>query len=402
MPDLLLFDIDGTLTKPRQPLSASIRSELSKLSERVPLAVVGGSDLAKQDAQLGPARHLFKHRFAENGLVQVEEDGSVSVRQTLADHLGEAELARLADWIRAYLSKLPFLPNRSSIECRVGMLNVAFPGHAASAEERRAFAILDESAKIREAFAAQLCENFPRLRCAIGGEISVDVFAAGWDKTYCLSFLQSLYKDIHFFGDKTLPGGNDFELFEDPRVTGHRVSSPQDTLRQVALCFPQNLSKKSKMVVTSGYFNPLHVGHLELLQLSKAYAEQQGARLLVIVNNDRQVYVKKRCPPAMCEAERLSLVKAIRYADEVFLSVDTSPSICESLRACHELYHLVAFTKGGDRFSAEVPESAVCRDLGIRLLDGFGEKIQSSTALTEAALTGTMAPAAPGFDAAQL
>lgn len=69
---------------------------------------------------------------------------------------------------------------------------------------------------------------------AIGGQISIDVFPEGWDKRYCLQYLQQDgIKTIHFFGDKTEKGGNDNEIFEDPRTIGHKVTSPDDTIQQL-------------------------------------------------------------------------------------------------------------------------------------------------------------------------
>lgn len=76
---------------------------------------------------------------------------------------------------------------------------------------------------------------------AIGGQISFDVFPNGWDKTYCLQHLEKEaqrpggieYKTVHFFGDKTFEGGNDYEIFSDPRTTGHTVTGPEDTMKQL-------------------------------------------------------------------------------------------------------------------------------------------------------------------------
>lgn len=77
-------------------------------------------------------------------------------------------------------------------------------------------------------------------RYSIGGQISFDVFPRGWDKTYCLRHLEAeaskadrpvKYDTIHFFGDKTFPGGNDYEIYSDPRVTGHSVMGPEDTAK---------------------------------------------------------------------------------------------------------------------------------------------------------------------------
>lgn len=66
------------------------------------------------------------------------------------------------------------------------------------------------------------------LQFSIGGQISFDVFPKGWDKTYCLQYLKNI-PNIHFFGDKTSPGGNDYEIFYDSRTKGHTVTCPSDT-----------------------------------------------------------------------------------------------------------------------------------------------------------------------------
>lgn len=76
------------------------------------------------------------------------------------------------------------------------------------------------------------------LTYSIGGQISFDVFPTGWDKTYCLNFLNEAdYDEIHFFGDKTFPGGNDYEIFTHPRVKGHTTTGPSDTIAQCRALF---------------------------------------------------------------------------------------------------------------------------------------------------------------------
>ena len=77
-----------------------------------------------------------------------------------------------------------------------------------------------------------------KLKFSIGGQISFDVFPEGWDKTYCLNFIgEGEYDEIHFFGDKTFEGGNDYEIFTHPRVIGHTVTSPSDTMAQCTALF---------------------------------------------------------------------------------------------------------------------------------------------------------------------
>lgn len=72
------------------------------------------------------------------------------------------------------------------------------------------------------------------LTYSIGGQISFDVFPNGWDKTYSLQFVEKDgFEEIHFFGDKTYKGGNDYEIFESAKTIGHTVTSPEDTVKQV-------------------------------------------------------------------------------------------------------------------------------------------------------------------------
>ena len=127
------------------------------------------------------------------------------------------------------------------------------------------------------------------------------------------------------------------------------------------------------IVATSGYFDPLHVGHLECLEMAK----ELGDRLIVIVNSDLQAKLKKG-KAFMNENDRMKIVSALKCVDHVFLSIDKDKSQCESLR------HIQSdiFAKGGDRMSDEIPESKVCKELGIDIVDGLGKKIRSSSDLT--------------------
>lgn len=131
-------------------------------------------------------------------------------------------------------------------------------------------------------------------------------------------------------------------------------------------------NKKPVIVAASGYFDPLHVGHLENLELAK----KLGDKLVVIVNNTEQAILKKG-KEFMPFKERIEIVKALRCVDEVFPSIDTDKTVCKSLEAVHP----DIFAKGGDRLNGEIPETAICKKLGIKIIDGLGEKIQSSSSL---------------------
>lgn len=131
-----------------------------------------------------------------------------------------------------------------------------------------------------------------------------------------------------------------------------------------------------KRVVVSGYMDPIHKGHIEYLRLAKEFAGQDG-KLIVLLNNDHQAVLKKGRAFMPCE-ERKIILEAIRYVDEVIVSIDEDTSVCKTLAFVCADY----FIKGGDRFSNEIPEAGICQSLGITMLDGFGDKIQSSSALT--------------------
>ena len=93
---------------------------------------------------------------------------------------------------------------------------------------------------VRKAMVAAMQEKFGHLglKWSIGGQISFDVFPKGWDKTFCLKFVdRAKFDAIHFFGDKTFEGGNDFEIFSHPDVLGHTVTSPDDTVAQCEALF---------------------------------------------------------------------------------------------------------------------------------------------------------------------
>ena len=134
-----------------------------------------------------------------------------------------------------------------------------------------------------------------------------------------------------------------------------------------------------KIVITSGYFNPLHIGHINLIREAK----NLGDFLVVIVNNDVQVKIKG-ATPFMPEQERIEVIRALRYADNVILSIDKDKSVVESLKLIAGMYpdKKVIFAKGGDRNIDNIPERKVCQELGIDIVSGVGgDKVQSSSSL---------------------
>ncbi|MEE6502666.1 hypothetical protein FKM82_004593 [Ascaphus truei] len=182
-----------------------------------------------------PVVHKFDYVFAENGTVQYK-DGVLLSRQAIQNHLGEELLQDLINFCLTYIALLKLPKKRGTfIEFRSGTLNISPVGRSCNHEERIEFSELDKKERIREKFVAALQREFAGkgLRFTRGGMISFDVFPEGWDKRYCLDILANeQFNSIHFFGNETSPGGNDYEIYADPRTVGHTVTSPEDTVRR--------------------------------------------------------------------------------------------------------------------------------------------------------------------------
>uniref|UniRef100_A0A673HIB8 Phosphomannomutase n=1 Tax=Sinocyclocheilus rhinocerous TaxID=307959 RepID=A0A673HIB8_9TELE len=205
------------------PLKATpdMHQFLNELRQRVRVGVVGGSDLDKIKEQLGDdVINRMDYVFAENGLVAYRF-GQLHSVQNIQAYLGEEVLQDFINFCLNYLSKIK-LPKKSFFLIYQKITLSDF------------FNVLMQKEKIREKFVSVLKEEFAGkgLAFSIGGQISFDVFPVGWDKRYCLGIVEKdSYQRIHFFGDKTMPGGNDYEIFVDPRTIGHEVKSPEDTQR---------------------------------------------------------------------------------------------------------------------------------------------------------------------------
>ena len=138
---------------------------------------------------------------------------------------------------------------------------------------------------------------------------------------------------------------------------------------------------KPKAIIVSGYFNPIHKGHIELFEKAKSFGDQ----LWVIVNNDLQRQLKGS-KEFMDENERLIIVKAINYVDKVIISIDKDKSQCETLNHLAKRYTKdfdLFFANGGDQNNDSIPEARICKKNRIELIEGLGDKIQSSSWLLD-------------------
>lgn len=231
---LILFDVDGTLTVPRNPATQEMKDCLQALRKAgFTIGLVGGSDMKKQEEQMGgDVLKQFDYVFPENGLMAYK-NGVEFHRQSLLNFLGNDRLKAFIKFTLRMVADLDIPVQRGTfIEFRNGMLNISPIGRNCSQSERDDFEKYDKEHHVRAAMIEKLKAQFPDygLKYSIGGQISFDVFPEGWDKSYCLQFVTNDFGDIHFFGDKTSPGGNDYEIFTHPRVIGHHVNTFKDTI----------------------------------------------------------------------------------------------------------------------------------------------------------------------------
>ena len=134
---------------------------------------------------------------------------------------------------------------------------------------------------------------------------------------------------------------------------------------------------KKKAVIVSGYFNPIHKGHLEYFNNAKDLADA----LFVIVNSDFQRNLKGS-KEFQTEEERLIIVSNIKAVDKALISIDKDRTVCATLEKIANDYsqdYDLAFANGGDQNNDTIPEKAICEKVGIKLIDGLGDKIQSSS-----------------------
>lgn len=134
---------------------------------------------------------------------------------------------------------------------------------------------------------------------------------------------------------------------------------------------------KPKGIIVSGYFNPLHKGHIEYFHLAKS----NGDKLFVIVNNDFQRKLKGS-KEFMLEDERVLIVEELTITDQIFLSIDKDLTVCLTIEKIYNSYSNkfeFLFANGGDQNNESIPENEICKKLGIKLIDGLGDKIQSSS-----------------------
>ena len=234
--NIILFDVDGTLTPSRKKIDPIMYKYLEDCKAKgYVLGIVGGSDLVKQVEQLGQELwSVFDYVFPQNGL-KAYYKGQLIHQNSIVEYLGNSAIKKLVNLSLAYLAQLD-LPVKTGtfFELRSGLINISPIGRNCSQKEREEFAQYDAEHNIRQKMIQYLEDNLDvKLKYSIGGQISFDVFPEAWDKTYCLQHLPDT-QSIRFLGDKTHPGGNDYEIYSSLKTISYTVTCPQDTIEIIS------------------------------------------------------------------------------------------------------------------------------------------------------------------------
>jgi len=175
----------------------------------------------------------------------------------------------------------------------------------------------------------------------------------------------------------------DSELTTEPEPEPEPMPEPIQSTTKLSVTIPPSLgfNCEKPVGVVSGYFDPMHRGHIDYLRLAKEYLGPNG-QLIVIVNNSAQAKLKKGSA-VIPDEDRLAIIKAIKYVDKACIAIDSDRTVCATLRFINEFGNKVThFLNGGD-VTADCAEESICKELGIKCVYGLGNKVTSSSSIME-------------------
>ena len=242
MKRIFMFDIDGTLTPPRLPMTEEMVEMFTGFCQRNRVILVTGSDMSKVVEQVPEEiRNLVEGIYTCSGNAYTVGDKIIYENEFKPE---ERLIELLNDW-KTY-SHYPVKTGRH-IEYRNGMLNYSTVGRNCTQEQREDYEAWDTENGERKILRERILHMFPSLDCAIGGQISIDIYPQGLDKSQSYHKVKGENPDhaIIFCGDRLMPGGNDYPFFKAmgenqmkcrPLDIAVPVSSWEDTKRFLLNC----------------------------------------------------------------------------------------------------------------------------------------------------------------------
>ena len=251
--NIVLFDMDGTLTEARRPIGIVMvrvlrelyhQDELAHQRPNVEIGVVTGSDLVYVKEQMKP---LFEkdydlakriHWLPCNGTKYYKFDGDWEILHSvdMRTSVGAAAFNNLMHQIliqQEHISALKIPLTGHFVDYRGSMINWCPIGRNANDEDRRKFIEMDtrNEFSIRDSYLARLRIKIAtnRITCKLGGDTSFDIYPSGWDKSYCLKYFEGYNK--FFIGDRCSPNGNDHEIFQAISGNSWSTKSPTETMK---------------------------------------------------------------------------------------------------------------------------------------------------------------------------
>tara|TARA_A100001515_G_scaffold138781_1_gene132683 strand:- start:1355 stop:2122 length:768 start_codon:yes stop_codon:yes gene_type:complete len=247
-PKALLFDMDGTLTDARQPISQDVLDAMSSITNTLKLYLVTGSDMSKIEEQIGTENllSLFNRVYACNGtrvwncdLDMDDETRPVEPelihKVSLTDFYSESDLNHIVNTLLGIAANTHTkIKTGTFIEWRDSQINFSVVGRNCTPEQREDYVRWDKKSNERNKIIEQLREKFSGwgLSFRLGGQISIDITREGWDKTYAFKNMKESPDQCVFFGDKICKDGNDFDIAMKC-AKYHLVESPADLMIQL-------------------------------------------------------------------------------------------------------------------------------------------------------------------------
>lgn len=229
---IYVFDMDGTLTPARLPMTAEFAIQFYEWQKTHKSFIATGSDFQKVKEQLPPlVINSFTGIYSSMGNVLQSKGELIYQNNFKAD-------AKLLDMLENYRknTKYPCQLFPNYIEERIGMINFSVLGRDCPYSERERYSAWDKTEHEREQIAEELSKLFPEYEISVGGSISMDITPKGCGKGQIAKHLRQTYPNdkIIFFGDKTFVGGNDYELaqalsqMDNTQVV--QVNAPEEVL----------------------------------------------------------------------------------------------------------------------------------------------------------------------------